>query len=197
MLVTDLFVRLSEDKQQLIINAGFQAFAKNGYKKTAVNDIAQIAKISKASLFQYFVNKKNIYLYLYEFSKTQIARNMHEGNDDLFDCIALSTVLKFEVMKKYPYMDDFLRNVIKEEQIIDDKMLVNDCQIKQMLSNSLFKNVNWHKLKIQPEEVFNLLRWVSEGCIKDNIDKSAEEIISMINVYLEIIKQAVYKEEYL
>lgn len=94
-------------------------------------------------------------------------------------------------------MDDFLRNVIKEEQIIDDKMLVNDCQIKQMLSNSLFKNVNWHKLKIQPEEVFNLLRWVSEGCIKDNIDKSAEEIISMINVYLEIIKQAVYKEEYL
>lgn len=197
MLVTDLFVRLSEDKQQLIINAGFQAFAKNGYKKTAVNDIAQIAKISKASLFQYFVNKKNIYLYLYEFSKTQIARNMHEGNDDLFDCIALSTLLKFEVMKKYPYMDDFLRNVIKEEQIIDDKMLVNDCQIKQMLSNSLFKNVNWHKLKIQPEEVFNLLRWVSEGCIKDNIDKSAEEIISMINVYLEIIKQAVYKEEYL
>ena len=63
----DKFFALSEEKQITIINAALQCFGKFGYDKASVNDIAVTAHISKASVFQYFGSKKQLYTYLLEY----------------------------------------------------------------------------------------------------------------------------------
>lgn len=45
------FFTLTEEKQATIRNAALSCFAKHGYEKASVNDIAVAAGISKASVF--------------------------------------------------------------------------------------------------------------------------------------------------
>ena len=60
------FFSLPEEKQQIILNAGFHVFSRNTYKKSPTSEIADAAGISKALLFHYFHNKKELYLFLWD-----------------------------------------------------------------------------------------------------------------------------------
>ena len=55
--MNDKFFLLPEEKQQAIINAGFQVFSRNSYRKSPMSEIADAAGISKSLLFHYFHNK--------------------------------------------------------------------------------------------------------------------------------------------
>ena len=55
------FLALSEEKQTAVRNAALSCFAKHGYDKASINDIAIAAGISKASMFQYFGSKQALY----------------------------------------------------------------------------------------------------------------------------------------
>ena len=57
----DKFLALTEEKRTAILNAALLCFGKFGYEKASINDIAVAAHISKASVFQYFGSKKQIY----------------------------------------------------------------------------------------------------------------------------------------
>jgi AcrR family transcriptional regulator len=61
------FYALPQEKQTAILNAGFHVFSQNSYKKSPVSEIAEAAGISKALLFHYFHNKKELYLFLWEY----------------------------------------------------------------------------------------------------------------------------------
>lgn len=61
------FTKTSEEKQRRIINAALNEFSKQPYETASTNKIVQEAGISKGLLFHYFRNKKNLYLFLYEY----------------------------------------------------------------------------------------------------------------------------------
>ena len=54
------FYSLPQEKQSMILNAGFHVFSQNSYKKSPMSEIADAAGISKALLFHYFHNKKEL-----------------------------------------------------------------------------------------------------------------------------------------
>ena len=91
----DKFLALTEEKRLTILNAALQCFGKFGYEKASINDIAVAAHISKASVFQYFGSKKQLYIYLLEYCKKIIEGLFDkEGLDsetDLFDRIQASS----------------------------------------------------------------------------------------------------------
>ena len=60
------FYALPQEKQRAILNAGFHVFSQNTYKKSPMSEIAEAAGISKALLFHYFQNKKELYLFLWD-----------------------------------------------------------------------------------------------------------------------------------
>ena len=64
--MNERFFSLPMEKQQAILNAGYQVFSQNSYKNSPVREIADAAGISKSLLFHYFDNKKELYLYLWE-----------------------------------------------------------------------------------------------------------------------------------
>ena len=89
--MNEKFFSLPAEKQQAIINAGYRVFSQNSYKKSPMNDIAEAAGISKALLFHYFHNKKELYLFLWE----QCARLTH-AYLERFHCYEQADV--FEMM---------------------------------------------------------------------------------------------------
>ena len=66
------FLALSEEKQTVVRNAALSCFAKYGYEKASIHDIATAAGISKASIFQYFGNKQALYKYLLQYCNEQM-----------------------------------------------------------------------------------------------------------------------------
>ena len=74
------FERLNDDKKNNIINASIHVFAQKGYKKAATDDIIQFAGISKGSLFVYFKNKQNLFLYVYDFVLETIIKELLQEN---------------------------------------------------------------------------------------------------------------------
>ena len=67
--MNEKFFELPEEKKHKIINAGFEIFSKNTYKKASTEDIAARAGISKGLLFYYFHNKKALYMFLLDYAK--------------------------------------------------------------------------------------------------------------------------------
>mgnify|MGYP002280153239 FL=1 len=62
--MNDAFYRLPPEKQRRIMDAGYRVFSQNSYKKSPMSEIAAEAGISKALLFHYFHNKRELYLFL-------------------------------------------------------------------------------------------------------------------------------------
>ena len=58
------FFNLPEKKRQTITELAIAEFANNDYKNASVTKIVKQAKIAKGSFYQYFEDKKELYLYL-------------------------------------------------------------------------------------------------------------------------------------
>ncbi len=57
-MINEKFYELEKEKQDKIINAAIEVFAKNDYKNVVTEEITYKAGISKGLLFYYFKNKK-------------------------------------------------------------------------------------------------------------------------------------------
>ncbi|MEA2021784.1 MAG: TetR/AcrR family transcriptional regulator, partial [Candidatus Caldatribacteriota bacterium] len=62
------FFNLPEEKRNKIINISLLEFAQHSYRAASVSRIVEKASIAKGSMYQYFKNKKGLYLYLIDFT---------------------------------------------------------------------------------------------------------------------------------
>lgn len=119
--MNDGFLKLSEDRQQEIVNAGFKILAQNPYKKAPAAEIASEAGISKALLFYHFKNKKELYLYLWEKAVAIITIELSSqqvlNTNDYFEMLRRSLRAKCNVMRKYPYMMEFSLRAYYEKDL--------------------------------------------------------------------------------
>lgn len=160
-----------------------------------------MAGISKAAIFHYFGTKRNFYLYLFSFSCNEILAKMESGTDDFFECLRIGTQFKLNVMEKHPGMFDFLFSLVKEEdaELIADVKKINVDGIDKGVVQ-LFARVDWNRFRpdINKEEANKLVSWVSDGYIRTYAGiKDGQKMAAEIDHYMEILKRAIYKEEYL
>lgn len=57
------FLNLNIRKRKKILNSLIKYFANNPYEKVDIEDVAKECKVSKGSMYQYFINKKDMYFY--------------------------------------------------------------------------------------------------------------------------------------
>jgi len=60
----ETFNKLSADKQQAFVKAFLEEFASKNYDKASISVVVKKIKIAKGSVYQYFDNKLDLYLYL-------------------------------------------------------------------------------------------------------------------------------------
>lgn len=59
----DTFSNLNEEKQEKLVRAAISEFLKHGFEKGNIGDIAKSAGVAKGSMYQYFENKRELYMY--------------------------------------------------------------------------------------------------------------------------------------
>ncbi len=60
----ETFLNLPQEKRELIENVAVHEFAEYGYDLASVNRIVAAAEIAKGSFYQYFEDKKDLFMFL-------------------------------------------------------------------------------------------------------------------------------------
>lgn len=86
--MTELFLRIPEEKQLRVLQAAIDEFAEYGYEHTNTNRIAKAADISVGSLFKYFDSKEDLFITTVKHGSTELKKQLltlAEGEEDVFD----------------------------------------------------------------------------------------------------------------
>ena len=192
------FLALTEEKRLTILNAAFQCFGKFGYEKASINDIAVAAHISKASVFQYFGSKKQLYIYLLEYCKKIIEglfdKEALDSETDLFDRILASSRMKMEGLQ--PFILQFITSAWEENSPeVTDTLAILTEETGRFRNDLVLREEDALKFK-DPEDaqpVFQMLLLMAEGYAAGYRGAAAFDFQKNIA----ILRKNFYKEEYL
>lgn len=202
------FYALPEEKQQNIINAGLEVFAKNEYKQASTDLIAAKAGISKGALFYYFKNKKEFYFFLYAYIAKvltkQIVDSEFQNITDFFDLLSLSARRKCEILKKNPYLTEFsMRAFYSQKEDVSDKLNEMNRSYEQRLFQQYFSNIDFFKFRDEiddPFQVYKMLRWMADGFLHDlQMSGGKLELDALLvefEEWISMLRKLTYKKEY-
>lgn len=199
------FLALSQEKQDTIRNAALACFAKHGYEKASIHDIAAAAGISKASIFQYFGTKQALYEYLFQYCVSQMKQaydlSALDANADFFDRVWAASVMKVENLKKRPYVAAFITSAATERA----------SDMKEVLTPAMEEGVRYTEALVLREEdrakfkrpedaklVFQMLMLLGEG-LASRLESGTgyDDVMMELESILQMLKCNFYKEEYL
>lgn len=118
------FLNLNAQKQRNIVYAALTEFTEQGYTLGSVGTIAKKASVAKGSMYQYFEDKKEFYLYLmdYAYSMVKTALKMQlEETIQKFESIELLleqwNVLFWNIINSYQAEVCFSIATLREQDI--------------------------------------------------------------------------------
>ena len=200
--MNEKFFDLKKEKQDRMINAALKVFALNGYKHASTDDIVAEAGISKGLLFHYFGSKLGLYTFLHDYSvrfmKLELTTGVSSSVRDYFEIRKQIEFAKMQVLKNYPYMQQFLdrcasENVSEALMAIErQRSVIGDvyAALKNQADHSLFLEA------VSFEKLDSMLDYTVSGLMCSHFDDDSfhpemlyEETVS----YLDMMKGIAYK----
>jgi TetR/AcrR family transcriptional regulator len=177
------FEKLEKEKQNKIINAACEVFARHGYKKASMEDIAETAGVSKSVLFKYFSTKQNLYMKVFRLSSDSIteadniARAEGEQDSDMFSLMRRSAKNRLSLFKEYPWIfkfsytaafdgDPFVRELVKQELENYHQANTKESQFDHQGVTDDHKGL---REDISPAVTRQIIFWVSQGYLEERL----------------------------
>lgn len=113
------FFNLSPEKRQLVIDAALDEFALYDYKTASLSRMVEKAGIAKGSMYQYFENKKDLYLFLVEHASKikldYLTKNTAACKDNFFDLLRQVSFASSRFNLSYPRYSRILYHAAREK----------------------------------------------------------------------------------
>lgn len=205
-IIYSKFYRLEKEKQERIINAALKEFARNGYDKASTNEIVKEAEIAKGSLFSYFNNKKELYLFLLDYVMKlidQIYAEVDWQETDFFARMRQLGAVKYKIYKKYPSAFNFLKTLAHEDAA-EVKPVISKLK-KEVVSSGLersYDNIDWTKFRddLDREKMIKIIDWTMLCFAEENLNRVGSiedvgpEILQEADEYFALLKKCFYKK---
>ena len=193
--MNEKFFNLPIEKQERIINAGYRVFSQNSYKKSPMSEIADAAGISKSLLFHYFLNKKELYMFLWDNCAKTTVQYLTEyrcyEQKDLFEMMYRGMQAKMEIIRKYPDMARFVIKAYYEK----DPAVCDD--IRQSYQKYLNMKAKTTLMKLEPEKfmpgldlqmMYREMFWASEGYLWEKVQQGSLNMEKMEDDFGKLIE---------
>lgn len=155
----ETFFNLSEEKQENVMRAAITEFSKHGFEKGNIGDIAKSAGVAKGSMYQYFENKRELFLYSVKWSTDLLMKKYQKY-----------MVITDKEMNVFDYLYETSKTIMM--QMREERELVIFIQdvflgkYKNLMDESME-----YMLKISQEYTLQLIRQGQEnGYIRKDID---------------------------
>ncbi len=201
---------MEEYKRNLFLTASMNEFAINGYKKASTDKIVKEANLSKGLLFYYFGTKKDLYLFLFEYSMEIILKDYYSHVDilerDILKRLKKLLLLKMELTKKYPNIFEFVASAFYEKDpSVASKISMDNKEIFIQAEKKLINNINLSLFKpeINPKLAIDIILFTFKGYSNlqgeagkklEDYNKEYPRYIKEIDEYIKTLKIAFYRE---
>ncbi|CEO10553.1 TetR family transcriptional regulator [[Clostridium] sordellii] len=203
------FENLSEEKQLRIINSAIEEFANKGYKRATVDNIVSKAGISKGSIFQYFKNKERLYLYICDYQikiiTDEVFKQKENNENDFFKLYKQASRVKFEILKKNPYIFKFFKTLYLDDSQVAQKWLENILKNKDQLVLNFIGDYDKSKFRddIDIDMAIKTIELTFDGLSMKWMDKLSYEnyesdlksLFEEVENYINFYKKLYYKGE--
>lgn len=199
------FLNLKPEKQEKILEAAISEFADKGFEKASTNEIVKEAGISKGILFHYFHNKKNLFLYTFDYSadlcSNEILKKVDFEERDFFAKLRQISSFKLELALRYPKIFKFFEVVYVEECTeVKSELLERKKKISESNYAKVFNNIDVSKFRdgVDAGRAINILMWTIEGFGTSELQKAKlkqidyDKTLKEMDIYLDMLKNMFY-----
>ena len=201
------FLNLESQKRERILNAAISEFAQKGYKNASTNEIVKEAEISKGLLFHYFKNKKQLYLFLYDYlmeiMKEEYFQKPWIEEKDILEKIRMASFTKLELFRKYPLIFKFFLTAYSEmDDEVRNEVADRNQEMLEINLPKVYDNVDLSNVRdgVDPQKAIKLIVWALEGYANSKIpefktmgEKEFSDMVIELTNYLQILKQCFFK----
>ncbi len=197
------FYELPEIKRTTIINGALKQFARVGYKKASMHDIAVECGVSKSLLFHYFGSKRDFFAFVYRYSFDLISEKLrsfeYRQGDDIFEMMRRANGIKLEVFKSHPYLYQFAyQSYFEQDPDVQDIVREKNTAYLFESTPKVIENMDKSKLRvgIAPEKAIQIILWVSEGFLQNKLiknDSNPDKLFSEFNDWMDLLKLCLYE----
>ena len=206
--MNEKFFSLPQARQDLIRNSAMLEFGEGSFKKTSADAIAKRAGISKGLLFHYFKDKRELYLYLFQYAIEQSVGQyftdaLYQGETDFFRALELGHKIKMDLVRRLPGLFRFvMRSYYEQDSVLAPKVRKRLDGLLESTTAQFLSRMDLYKFKedVDPRQVIRLLTLASEGMLAETGACTAEEIDRLFQEYrnyADLLRRHFYKEEYL
>lgn len=174
--MNEKFYNLPQERQNAIIMAGFRVFAHNSYQKSPMQEVAEEAGISKALLFHYFANKKEFYLYLWEYACRLGVDAMTEAGcyeeTDFFQMLYKGMKVKMNILRRYPDLGLFvIKAYFEKHPDVCEEIHESYEKYFNLKAEKSLKNVSNDQFVygVDVKEIFRHIYWAAEGYLLEKM----------------------------
>lgn len=202
--MNEKFFDLKKEKQDRMINAALKIFAKNGYSHASTDDMVKEAGISKGLLFHYFESKLGLYAFVFDYSvrymTLELTTSVNAKETDYFEILTQIEVAKLQVLKNYPYMQQFINTSLKE----DVKEALFATEERRSALPDLYGNIlaradrTKFKKEAEFEKINKIVAYTLAGMMSESFKEDAfqpEQLHTEVLGYLKMLKKLTYKED--
>lgn len=211
-ILNPAFDNISEEKRQKIIAVCIEEFAEKGYEKASTNGMVNKAEISKGSLFHYFGNKKNLYLYLLDIAMDYFVNNFYKyetkTGSDLFERIVQQGIIKMKLASEHPYMYKMVMEAfIDTPDDMKEEILNRYQKIYSESMPELFKDVDYSLFRddidtqraiefimLCFDSIYNKYAKMAKGKASKLSLEEVDKMVQEYYVYIDMIKFGIYKK---
>jgi TetR/AcrR family transcriptional regulator len=213
--VYENFERTRAEEQERILQACIQQFAHHGYQGASTNAIVRQAGIPKGTLFFYFGNKKNLYLYVIDYAVKRYVEAMDrmeaereaQPPSDLFERLLARGRLRMRFAVQEPalyrlFFNAFLHTPPEISAEIEARYADYAAESARRLYNGL--DCSRFRPDVQVEKAIALVDLVLEGvfsryspqfrqCGPEDALALVEELSWEAREYFELLKHGLYQ----
>lgn len=133
-IAKNTYNNLPEAKRSRILAESVREFAVQGFRKASVNAIVSRVGIAKGSLYQYFVNKEALFLFVFEQFTERVKESVRDFENDglemeLFSRIKMVLLAGIAFIDKHPEYYQIYLKVLSEQDIPGREVLLSKVRL--------------------------------------------------------------------
>lgn len=203
------FLNLEPVRRNIILNAALREFASKGFDDASTNVIAKESGISKPLMFHYVNNKKDFFIFLYDYCLDIVNQeyfdqiNLHEK--DIFERLRQTCLLKIQLLKKYPWIFDFIRvAVFTDSEMVKEEVEKRRKMVETSSFERFYGDIDTSRFRsgLDIEKSKQLIFWAVGGYADQILEKfksldikefDFDKIRTEFDGYLDELRKTYYK----
>jgi AcrR family transcriptional regulator len=130
------FLNLPEEKRKAFLEISLEEFADNDYNTASVSKIVEKAGIAKGSVYQYFDDKQDLFLYLLDVANQEMMSVIQQTpppdpNADFFETLRWQMSVSVQASLKYPIHSKLARRAYSSPLPFRDTILEKAKKVRE------------------------------------------------------------------